>query len=69
MNREQETSNRFADALPVLKKAREIAPRWAFWATLALGLAIVVRIREAYGTIEEDEIIAADQAEDARRPS
>ena len=26
-------------------------------ATLALGLAIVVRIREAYGTIEEDEIL------------
>ena len=25
-------------------------------ATLALGLALVVRIREAYGTIEEDEI-------------
>jgi multicomponent Na+:H+ antiporter subunit C len=25
-------------------------------ATLALGLAIVVRIEEAYGTIEEDEI-------------
>ena len=25
-------------------------------ATLALGLAIVVRIHEAYGTIEEDEI-------------
>jgi multicomponent Na+:H+ antiporter subunit C len=33
-------------------------------ATLALGLAIVVRIREAYGTIEEDEILAADSAED-----
>jgi multicomponent Na+:H+ antiporter subunit C len=29
-------------------------------ATLALGLAIVVRIREAYGSIEEDEIFAAD---------
>jgi len=29
-------------------------------ATLALGLALVVRIREAYGSIEEDEIIAAD---------
>jgi len=29
-------------------------------ATLALGLAIVVRINEAYGTIEEDEIIARD---------
>lgn len=29
-------------------------------ATLALGLAIVVRIREAYGSIEEDEIVAAD---------
>jgi len=26
-------------------------------ATLALGLALVVRIREAYGTIEEDEIL------------
>jgi multicomponent Na+:H+ antiporter subunit C len=36
-------------------------------ATLALGLAIVVRIREAYGSIEEDEIIAADaKAGDAR---
>jgi len=32
-------------------------------ATLALGLALVVRIREAYGTIEEDEILAQDQAE------
>jgi multicomponent Na+:H+ antiporter subunit C len=29
-------------------------------ATLALGLAIAVRIREAYGSIEEDEIVAAD---------
>lgn len=30
-------------------------------ATLALGLAIVVRIREAYGSIEEDEILEADR--------
>ncbi|HEX2541047.1 MAG TPA: cation:proton antiporter subunit C [Caldimonas sp.] len=29
-------------------------------ATLALGLAIVVRIREAYGTIEEDDILSLD---------
>ena len=29
-------------------------------ATLALGLALVVRIRETYGSIEEDEILAAD---------
>ena len=29
-------------------------------ATLALGLALVVRIREAYGSIEEDEILARD---------
>lgn len=29
-------------------------------ATLALGLALVVRIHEAYGTIEEDEIVAQD---------
>ena len=28
--------------------------------TLALGLAIVVRIYEAYGTIEENEILDAD---------
>lgn len=30
-------------------------------ATLALGLALVVRINEAYGTIEEDEIFDRDQ--------
>lgn len=29
-------------------------------ATLALGLALVVRINEAYGTIEEDEIFEKD---------
>jgi multicomponent Na+:H+ antiporter subunit C len=32
-------------------------------ATLALGLALVVRINEAYGTIEEDEIFALGDAE------
>src|SRR3990170_2320499 len=31
-------------------------------ATLALGLALVVRIREAYGSIEEDEILERDRA-------
>jgi multicomponent Na+:H+ antiporter subunit C len=31
-------------------------------ATLALGLALVVRIREAYGSIEEDEILGQDAA-------
>ena len=31
-------------------------------ATLALGLALVVRIHEAYGTIEEDEILERDEA-------
>ncbi len=30
-------------------------------ATIALGLAIVVRIHEAYGTIEEDEIHSQDR--------
>ncbi len=29
-------------------------------ATTALGLALIVRIQEAYGTVEEDEIHAAD---------
>lgn len=32
-------------------------------ATLALGLALVVRIYEAYGSIEEDEIHAQDEDE------
>ncbi len=36
-------------------------------ATLALGLAIVVRIREAYGSIEEDEILDNDRAGDEGR--
>ena len=31
-------------------------------ATMALGLALVVRINEAYGSIEEDEIIQAKEA-------
>jgi multicomponent Na+:H+ antiporter subunit C len=30
-------------------------------ATLALGLALVARINEAYGTIEEDEIFTRDR--------
>jgi multicomponent Na+:H+ antiporter subunit C len=30
-------------------------------ATLSLGLALVVRINEAYGTIEEDEIFAEEE--------
>lgn len=30
-------------------------------ATIALGLALVVRINEAYGTIEEDEIFEKDR--------
>jgi multicomponent Na+:H+ antiporter subunit C len=32
-------------------------------ATIALGLALVARIQEAYGTIEEDEIFARDEPE------
>ena len=31
-------------------------------ATTALGLALIIRIQEAYGTIEEDEIHAQDDA-------
>ena len=29
--------------------------------TTALGLALIVRIKEAYGTVEEDEIFAKDE--------
>ena len=32
-------------------------------ATIALGLALVTRIHEAYGTIEEDEIFAREDQE------
>jgi multicomponent Na+:H+ antiporter subunit C len=32
-------------------------------ATLAVGLAIAVRVREAYGTVEADEIAEADRGE------
>jgi multicomponent Na+:H+ antiporter subunit C len=32
-------------------------------ATTAVGLALVVRIREAYGSIEEDDIHAVDEEE------
>jgi multicomponent Na+:H+ antiporter subunit C len=32
-------------------------------ATLALGLALAVRVHEAYGTIEEDQIFAADESQ------
>ena len=34
------------------------------FATLALGLALVVRVNEAYGTIEEDEIMDIVDRED-----
>jgi multicomponent Na+:H+ antiporter subunit C len=33
-------------------------------ATMALGLGLVVRIREAYGSIEEDEILEQDRQAD-----
>jgi len=35
-------------------------------ATLALGLALVVRIREAYGSVEEEEILAAERDSEGR---
>ena len=38
-------------------------------ASTAVGLALVVRIKEAYGTVEEDEIVALDWEEDKREMS
>ena len=35
-------------------------------ASTAVGLALVVRIHEAYGTVEEDEIVALARKEDER---
>lgn len=35
-------------------------------ATTALGLALVVRIRETYGSIEEEDILAAEEIDAAR---
>ena len=37
-------------------------------ATTAVGLALVVRIHEAYGSVEEDDIQAADEAESIASP-
>ena len=37
-------------------------------ATTAVGLALAVRIREAYGSIEEDELEAADEIAEFGRP-
>jgi multicomponent Na+:H+ antiporter subunit C len=34
-------------------------------ATTALGLALIVRIKEAYGTVEESEILYRQQQDDA----
>jgi multicomponent Na+:H+ antiporter subunit C len=36
-------------------------------ASAAVGLALVVRIDEAYGTVDEDEILELDRQEDLRR--
>ena len=36
-------------------------------ATLAVGLALAIRIREAYGTIEDDHIALQEAADDARQ--
>lgn len=38
-------------------------------ATTAVGLALVVRIHEAYGSVEEDEIQALDSVDDADESS
>jgi multicomponent Na+:H+ antiporter subunit C len=39
-------------------------------ATTAVGLALAVRIREAYGTIEDDELVdPVDQPPDRTRPT
>jgi multicomponent Na+:H+ antiporter subunit C len=38
-------------------------------ASFALGLALVIRVNEAYGTVEEDEIVALDRAEDQQNLS
>jgi len=35
-------------------------------ATTALGLALIVRINESYGTIEEDEILEIDNQTNIR---
>ena len=37
-------------------------------ATTALGLALILRINEAYGSVEEDEIITAKASQSLARP-
>jgi len=38
-------------------------------ATLAVGLSIAVRVREAYGTVEADEVAQLDRSEKAGQPA
>ena len=38
-------------------------------ATTALGLALVVRIRESYGPIEEDDILIAERSQEVSEPN
>ena len=38
-------------------------------ATTALGLALVVRIRESYGTIEEDDILISERSQEVSEPN
>ena len=38
-------------------------------ATTALGLALVVRIRESYGTLEEDDILIAERSQEVSEPN
>lgn len=38
-------------------------------ATTALALALIVRIRESFGTIEEDELLKIEHEMDATRPA
>ena len=38
-------------------------------ATTALGLALVVRIRESYGTIEEEDILIAERSQEVSEPN
>ena len=54
---EQATELAFANPLPHVLILTAIVVGVA---TLAVGLALVVRIREAYGTIEDDALNAAD---------
>ena len=61
LNAREATTNMFANPMP---HAQMIGALVVGAGAVLLGLALIVRVREGYGSIEEDEIDGADDEQD-----